>query len=171
MTAEMFDVCDEHDHVIGQRSREEVHARQLLHRAVHVWVWNSAGELLLQLRSATKDQYPGCYTSSASGHVDAGEDYHAAAIRELREELQLQGDLVWGMKLPAAAKTAFEHTVLYHLQSDTPPVPDPVEIAELYFFPAPAVVAMLARTPEQFTPPFRELFREWWANPVRQSDY
>ncbi|WP_437227813.1 NUDIX hydrolase [Planctomicrobium sp. SH661] len=163
MAEEIFDVCDEQDNVIGQSPRSEVHAKNLLHRAVHLWIWNSSGELLLQLRSETKDQYPGCYTSSASGHVDVGEDYETAAVRELWEELQLRGDLTQGTKLPASADTAFEHTMLYHLQTDASPVPDPSEIAELHYFSTAAISEMLDRDPERFTPPFRVLFADWLA--------
>lgn len=80
---EIFDVCDEHDRVIGQAPRSVVHAQGLLHRAVHVFVFNSAGELLLQMRSRHKDEAPLQFTSSASGHLGAGETYEAAAPREL----------------------------------------------------------------------------------------
>ena len=79
MTEEMFDVVDEQDRVIGQAPRSEVHAKKLLHRAVHIFVFNSEGKLLIHRRSATKDEYPLCYTSSASGHVSAGETYDECA--------------------------------------------------------------------------------------------
>ncbi|WP_437205569.1 NUDIX hydrolase [Planctomicrobium sp. SH664] len=163
MSEEMFDVCDEQDRVIGQAPRSVVHARNLLHRAVHIWVWNSRGDLLLQLRSTTKDQYPSCFTSSASGHVDAGETYQEAAVRELREELQLAGELTHISQLAASASTAYEHTALYFLTSDSPPVPDAAEIAELSWLQPALVAEMLFSEPHRFTPPFRELFREWQA--------
>jgi len=161
MNEEIFDICDVDDRVIGQRPRTVVHEQHLLHRAVHIWIWNPDGELLLQLRTATKDQYPSCYTSSASGHVDAGENYEAAAVRELWEELKLRGDLLWGTKIPAAPQTAYEHTVLFHLQSNELPQPDPDEIAEIEFLSTDRIADMLQATPELFTPPFRMLFAEW----------
>jgi ADP-ribose pyrophosphatase YjhB (NUDIX family) len=86
---EVFNVVNEHDEVIGEAFRADVHAQGLRHRAVSIFVFNSAGQLLMQLRSATKDEYPSCWTSSCSGHVDAGEDYDTAAHRELMEELGL----------------------------------------------------------------------------------
>jgi isopentenyl-diphosphate delta-isomerase type 1 len=84
---ELFDVVDLNDCVVGQSPRREVHARQLLHRAIHVLIHDAAGHLFLQRRSPAKDTFPGCWDSSCSGHVDAGEDYPAAARRELGEEL------------------------------------------------------------------------------------
>ncbi|MCS7338324.1 MAG: NUDIX domain-containing protein, partial [Verrucomicrobiae bacterium] len=87
MASEFFDVVNAADEVIGRQPRAEVHRLGLLHRAVHVLVFNSRGQVYLQKRAHTKDRQPGLWDSSASGHVDAGEDYDTAALRELREEL------------------------------------------------------------------------------------
>src|ERR1700756_3847872 len=84
---EIFDVVNDRDEVIGQNTRSEVHRLGLRHRAVHVLVFNRRGELFLQKRSLKKDTFPGTWDSSASGHLDSGEDYDACAVRELREEL------------------------------------------------------------------------------------
>lgn len=84
---ELFDVVDLDDRVVSQAPRREVHAYKLLHRAIHVLVHDAAGHLFLQRRSMSKDTFPGCWDSSCSGHVDAGEDYLTAARRELGEEL------------------------------------------------------------------------------------
>lgn len=72
------------------RSRREIHRDGNWHRTVHVWVRNSAGELLLQKRSASKETHPGMWDISAAGHVAAGELSENAALRELREELGLE---------------------------------------------------------------------------------
>ena len=84
---EYFDVIDENDRVIGKASRDECHKRGLLHRAVHILILNGKGEMLLQKRSMKKDLYPGWWIDAASGHVGLGEDYDAAASRELMEEI------------------------------------------------------------------------------------
>jgi isopentenyldiphosphate isomerase len=88
--SELFDVVDEHDRVLRRETRAEVHRQRLLHRAVHVLVFNSGGAVYLQRRSAKKDTYPHRWTTSCSGHVDAGEDYETAVVRELAEELGMQ---------------------------------------------------------------------------------
>ena len=89
MAEEIFDVVDDRDQVVGTATRSEVHARKLRHRAVHVFLFNLKGELFVQKRAATKDSFPGCYDSSASGHLNSGEDYDPCAKRELQEELGL----------------------------------------------------------------------------------
>ena len=161
MPEEIFDVVDELDQVTGQAPRSVVHAQKLLHRAVHIFVFNSRGELLLQMRSIHKDEYPRCYTSSASGHLSAGESYELAAPRELQEELGLSGPLQWLMKFPAGPQTSQEHTVLYRTTTDAPPRIDPLEIDSVTFHSLDEIAAMIARQPELFSPCFVTLF-EWY---------
>lgn len=129
---EIFDVVNEHDVVIGQAPRRVVHAEGLRHRAVHILVWNSAGKLFLQKRSMNKDQMPGVWTTSASGHVDSGEDYDFAAKRELDEELgvSINGDhpLKLLFKHPACHRTGEEFIQVYELTWDGGMTLDPEEI-------------------------------------------
>lgn len=153
MSEEIFDVCDESDQVIGQLPRSVVHARKLLHRAVHIFVVNSHGELLLQLRSAEKDEYPLCYTSSASGHLEAGESYEEAAPRELEEELGLSDcRLEWLHKFPAGPETSHEHTVLYRTVADVIPQINPREISAVSFHPLDEIADMQSSDPAKFSP-------------------
>lgn len=84
---EVFDVVDERDVVVGREFRREIHRRGLLHRAIHIFWLRDDGQLCLQRRSYAKDNCPGMLSSSCAGHVDSGEDYRQAAVRELREEL------------------------------------------------------------------------------------
>jgi len=161
MTEEILDVVDDADRVIRQAPRSVVHARNLLHRAVSIFVLKPDGRLLLQLRSDSKDQYPGCYTSSASGHVDSGEDYDTAAARELGEELSLDQPIEYLAKFPAGPETAFEFSALYQLVTDVEPVLDPDEIAGAEFLPQDQIASMIEESPEKFTPPFRVMF-DWF---------
>ncbi len=87
VSQELLDVVDENDKVIGVKTRGEIHAEGLMHRAVHILVFNSSGGLFIQKRSMSKDENPGQWDSSAAGHVDSGETYLQCAIRELEEEL------------------------------------------------------------------------------------
>src|ERR1043165_3580158 len=89
MADEIFDVVDEQDRVIGREIGREGQRRGVRHRAAPLLVFNSRGEVFLQKRSMSKDSSPGLWDSSASGHLDCGEDYHACAVRELRDEIGL----------------------------------------------------------------------------------
>lgn len=160
---ELFDICDADDRVIGQARRADVHAQNLLHRAVHVWVIRSDGRLVAQRRSATKDQYPNSLTSSASGHLDHGEDYLTAAKRELGEELGLTDvELTFAVKLPASPKTAYEHTVLYTVKTDAPLTPNVGEVAGLELYSTAELNHQLSLSGDNLSPPFRELL-QWSA--------
>lgn len=161
MSEEIFDVVDEHDQVIGQAPRSVVHAQRLWHRAASVFVFNSSGQLLLQFRSATKDEYPSCYTSSASGHLSAGEDYALSAEREMWEEIGLSAPLEFLAKFPAGPETANEFTALFRTQTDETPVGDPGEVAALEWMDLPSIRRLIEVNPERFTPPFRTLF-DWY---------
>lgn len=164
MSEEIFDVVDDADRIVRQERRSVVHAENLLHRAVSIFVLKPDGRMLLQLRSDSKDQYPGCYTSSASGHVDSGEDYKTAAVRELSEELSLDLPIEYLAKFPAEPDTAFEFSVLYQLVTDIEPVLDPDEIAGAEFLPLEVIAAMIEASPDKFTPPFRVMFRWFCEN-------
>lgn len=158
---ELFDVVDADDQVLEQLPRSVVHARKLLHRAANVFVFNFAGELLLQFRAATKDEYPHCYTSSASGHLSAGEDYAESAQREMREEIGIETPLEKLAKFQGTPQNAYEHTVLFRTYSDGPFTFDPDEIERGEFFDIASIDNMLQENEEQFTPPFRQLYR-WY---------
>src|SRR5829696_1754927 len=120
MSEEIFDVVNERDEVIGRETRREVHRTGLKHRAVHVLVFNSRGELFLQKRSQTKDTFPGAWDSSASGHLCCGEDYDQCALRELEEEIGLQPTTPPErlFKIDACAETGQEHVWVYRCISD-----------------------------------------------------
>ena len=84
----MVDILDEKGNLIGEvKLKREAHAKGLWHRASHIWIYNSKGEILLQLRSKNKSLYPNLWDVSAAGHVSAGQSYDEAAVRELFEEL------------------------------------------------------------------------------------
>jgi isopentenyldiphosphate isomerase len=152
MGEEIFDVVDADDRVIGRRARGEVHRLGLMHRAVHVLVFNSRGEVFLQKRSMAKDRQPGLWDSSASGHVDSGEDYDSGAVRELAEELGLTGIPTPGrlFKLAACAETDQEHVWVYHCRAEGPFTLHPEEIERGGWFTPDEVTAWMATRPQEF---------------------
>jgi isopentenyl-diphosphate delta-isomerase type 1 len=91
---EWFDLVDEDGRVTGRALRSQCHRDPaLLHRAVHVFVFDRAGRLFLQRRARTKRIQPGRWDTSVGGHPGVGEDWEAAARREAGEELGLPPDV------------------------------------------------------------------------------
>ena len=57
---------------------------------VHICVFNSKGQLLIQHRQPWKRGWSGLWDLSAGGAADAGESSQTAAERELREEIGVE---------------------------------------------------------------------------------
>jgi isopentenyl-diphosphate delta-isomerase type 1 len=152
MSEEIFDVVNERDEVVGQASRREVHQRRLNHRAVHVLVFNGRGELFLQKRSMQKDCFPGAWDSSASGHLDRGEEYDACAVREVREELGVQLREVPQrlFKVEACRDTGFEFVWAYRCVHEGPFELHPEEIERGGWFAPAEVTRWMEEHPEDF---------------------
>lgn len=90
---EIFDIVDKNDVVTGKAKRSEVHGNpELIHRVIHILLFNSKGELFLQKRAMNKDIQPGKWDTSVGGHLDSGETYEDAALREMKEELGIETD-------------------------------------------------------------------------------
>lgn len=87
LSTELLDVVDAHDAVLHAETRGEVHRQGLMHRSVHVLVFDQNGSLLLQKRSMQKDECGGMWDSSCAGHVESQQTYDETAPRELLEEL------------------------------------------------------------------------------------
>ncbi|MEO0453183.1 MAG: NUDIX domain-containing protein [Verrucomicrobiota bacterium] len=151
---ERFDIVNEHDEVIGSAPRSEVHQRQLNHRAVHIWVYRPDGKILIQLRTPTKDRHPNTWDSSAAGHVDSGEDYLTAAVRETKEELgiDVHSQLEERLYVNACEQTGQEFVKLYRTIHPGPFEPCPKEIADLQWIHPDDLEKWMSSEPEKFAP-------------------
>jgi 16S rRNA (adenine1518-N6/adenine1519-N6)-dimethyltransferase len=153
--SEVFDVVDAADQVIGTATRGEVHAQHLLHRAVHVFVFNRRGDLLLQQRSALKDLHPGVWDSSVSGHLDSGEDYATAATREMAEEMGIFETAAEEIaRLAACEATGWEHVRVYRAHHDGQVRFPAAEVQAALWLPVAEVAAWIASNPSDFAPGF-----------------
>jgi 16S rRNA (adenine1518-N6/adenine1519-N6)-dimethyltransferase len=153
---EVFDVVDEQDLPVGTATRAEIHRRGLLHRAVHVLVFNKRGDLLLQQRSMFKDVHPGVWGSSVSGHLDAGEGYLAAALREMNEEMGIGGDDAPEelARIVACEATGMEHVRVYRARFDGRPRYPAAEVEAVLWLPVAEVNAWVAARPGDFSSGF-----------------
>ncbi len=167
MAQEIFDVVNEWDEVIGHAPRQEVHARGLWHRAVHVLVFNQKSQVFLQKRSMKKDTAAGLWDSSASGHLDRGEGYDACAVRELREEigLVLQTAPERRFKINACQETGWEFCWVYECRSDGPFQLNPEEIETGAWFDPLFVSDWIMRSPQDFARAFLLIWKSLGAPP------
>lgn len=156
---ELLAVVDENDEPVTPLNRATIHRDNLLHRAVHILLVNVRGELLLQKRSYRKDRYPGCWDSSASGHVDAGESYVECAARELQEEIAAQANLVELASVPASSATGHEFIHIFGGTHDGPFHWNPHEIETGGFFPLEMIDEWIKVRPADFASGFVECYR------------
>ncbi len=83
---EPLNVYDPEGRVIGARPRAEAKRSGLAVGAINVLLANARGEVLLQRRPDDKEN-GGLWDKSVGGHVGAGENFDASAVREAGEEL------------------------------------------------------------------------------------
>jgi len=159
MTEEILEFVDNDNRVIGTAGRSEIHKQRFKHRSVHVFLFNSEGELFLQKRAQAKDEFPGYYDSSAAGHVNPGENYHEAAARELKEELGIEAQLEKVTELPASQKTGWEFVSFYSAVSDDAVKLNYDEIEEGKFYSLKEIRALLLSDGDKFTPSVKTLFK------------
>lgn len=164
MSNEWFDVVDLTGRVVGQALRQVCHQNSgLIHRAVHVLVFDRVGRIFLQKRSCRKDVQPGKWDTSVGGHLIPGESPREGAEREMAEELGIKGanlrpayEYVWRSDIETELISAF---AVIH---DGPFNLDPVEISEGRFWTFDEIDEQLESG--IFTPQFQTEFlriRTW----------
>lgn len=88
---EEVDIYDESMNLLGQMEKDKAHQDGMWHKSVHLWITDGQN-VLLQLRSAQKKNFPNKWDISVAGHVSAGESPLQALQREYHEELGLVWD-------------------------------------------------------------------------------
>lgn len=156
---EIFDIVNENDEVESQLPRSQAHAQHLRHRAVHLLIFNQAGEIFLQKRAAWKDVNPWLWDSGAAGHVAAGEDYETSAHREIREELGVDCPLEKIGKLPPSEITGNEFIEVFIGRHEGPFNLQKIEIATGAFFKMSQIREWSAKRPQDFSPVFLECLK------------
>lgn len=145
------DLCvlvDEEDRVLGEVERAICHGNPaFIHRTAHVVVTDDTGRILLQKRSRNKDMQPGKWDTAVGGHLDPGEDYLDAALREYREELGHDAPKPLRRLFDMRVRTAYEseNVRVFFVTDPGPFSPDSGEIDELRFFSS-AELALLDRS-------------------------
>ncbi len=164
MGEELIDITDEKGNALGaSRTRGEIHAKGLWHREVHIWIYDSRGDVLLQKRSMQKDTWPGKWDVATAGHVSAGETPEQAALKEMREEIGIGarfGDIRQVMVCKASTSpkpdyynNKFEYVYLFKLNK-LPKNLQKEEVDSVKFVPLPKFEEELNnhRTMKNFVP-------------------
>ena len=148
-------VVDENDNLLGAEYMMDAIKAGLIRRAARIYVFNAAGQLLVQQRSKNVLK-PLLLDQSAAGHVDEGETYEQAAYRELKEELGLEG-----LKLILVAES-FRTTDFFNaiykviIPNETEIKFDPQELHGVFWYELGTLKNEMTSNPDKFTPAFKE---------------
>jgi len=149
---EILDIVDLNDRVISQATRDEVYAKSLHHRIVHILIFDEAGRMAMQKRSQTVSYCPGYWSTAVGGHVQSSENYEQAALREFAEELGtscaiefFSKDLYEAKGSPIKFVAAFKATYTGVFN------PNPDDVETIDFFALQEIKAMIDRG-EKFHP-------------------
>lgn len=86
-----YEVLDENGHRTGQiMDRKTVHQKELWHGVANVWIVNSKGEILMQLRGPGMELAPNVWDVTIGTHLRVNENPMQAALRALDTELGLR---------------------------------------------------------------------------------
>ena len=169
--SESLILVDENDVQIGIGSKDSCHdGLGLLHRAFSLFVFNDAGELLLQQRSAGKRLWPLYWSNSCCSHPREGETMQLAVDRRLQQELGIRCQLSFLYKFQYQARfddLGSEHELcsVYLGHSNDPVLANSHEIAQWRFIAPDQLDREMEKLPRQFTPWFKlewqRIKRDW----------
>jgi isopentenyl-diphosphate delta-isomerase len=159
-------LVDTDDNEVGHLSKALCHdGAGVLHRAFSLFLFNSAGELLLQKRSDQKRLWPGFWSNSCCSHPRRGESMKIATTRRMSDELNIEASLEYVYRFCYTAEfgKAGSENELCHvfLGKVTGAVQaNDSEIASVRYVSPYALDKELSRLPERFTPWFKQEWKE-----------
>jgi isopentenyl-diphosphate Delta-isomerase len=149
-------LVDEHDNQIGVAGKLEAHQSGRLHRALSIFVFNSAGKLLLQKRAASKYHSGGLWSNTCCSHSRPGEDTASAARRRLQEEMGIDCTLfemfsfVYRAHFPNGL-IEHEYDHVFFGRHDGDPLLNPEEAEDARWVDLPELAADIRRRPERYS--------------------
>lgn len=160
-------VVDGANRFVRWEERRVIHEHRLVHRSVHVLIFDGHDQLLVQRRHASKQTYPRYWDVSVAGHVEesdylAGPDerlaevYAQVAAREVQEELGVSPPLTFLGAFGPEPGVHYEQIHLFRGVSDGPFTLQADEVEEHRFLARGAWPAFLASGE-----PITETLR-WW---------
>lgn len=160
--SEKIVIVNDKDEPIGVKERSEV-ALEDIYRVSALWIENSRGDCLLARRAYTKRYDPGKWGPAVAGTVAEGETYEANVRKEAEEELELREIKVEPLK---KIRYTLMHNFFcqwFFLKMDAPLEAfkfDPVEVAEIKWFPRAELSKYFHEHPEEFSESARLVWPE-----------
>lgn len=160
---EIYPVVDSHDRIMRYAfDREKLHQEGSIHRGVHIFIETDHAGFVLQ-KKAVGTENAGKWSSAVSGHVRHDESYTVAAIREAKEELNLDidaDDLIRIAYMHPHVETGNEFVSLYTYLIDKEDVIDlkSNEVESIIICPRVEVVMDIQLRGDRYSEAFLMLF-------------
>lgn len=154
----LIDAVDAADEPIATVERGRALKTRRNFRVAHVFVFNLAGELLLQQLSSQRERHPLRWGSSVAAYLYAGEPDWAGARRRLREELGLLTQLRKHGTFPMRDGDSLKFVSLFTTPSERARVREPTHIERIEFRELSRIDSEIERDPVTFTPTFLQTY-------------
>lgn len=149
-------LVDHDDNPIGVGDKAATHQQGQLHRAFSVFVFNSAGQMLLQRRARHKYHSGGLWTNACCSHPRPGEATQAAAHRRLQEEMGFDCELEEVFQFTYRAELdndliehEYDHVFVGAYDGD--PIPNPAEVADWKWVDVETLLQGAETNPDRYT--------------------
>lgn len=157
---EVISLANEEDYPMDAIIRGEPLPQGRCPMIATVFLFNSKGNIILQKNALAKRVDAGKWSYSAAGHVDAGETYEQAALRELKEEMGIEAKKITFIakdcRLKDGQPSSFHH--VFKVVLDDVITPDPSEVAEVREFTISELKQEITNHPENFKDIFAKIF-------------
>jgi len=143
---EYLDLVDQNDCVLQAVPRSYVYQNNLCSQMRSVWLFikNKEGQFWIPRRSMKVKTLPGHLDGSVVGHVQAGETYEQAMIRETQEEIGIQlqeGTFKFLGKLTPHEHGTFCFSAVYEMEiQEAPKNWNREEIGDWYWMTAQQII-------------------------------
>ena len=156
------------DEPTGTMEKLEAHEKGLLHRAISVLIFNSNQEILLQRRALHKYHSPGLWTNTCCSHPYPNENAREAAMRRLKEEMNIEALLEFAFKFEYKASFSnglteheLDHVFIGH-SNDTPHL-NTDEAVAFKWISLMELKKDIQNSPEKYTVWFKIMFSEYYS--------
>lgn len=154
----LIQLVDETDVPTRGGTMNEAQLNAVWHRIVRVMFSDEHERVLLQKRSKKEFSYPGCWDTTVGGHVDEGEDYETAGLRESEEEVGVRPQALEEVDFYKSSRreagrtyNRFNKTFRAVISSTTEFHPNPEEVEELRWFSQEELLELVKAQPNAVT--------------------
>ena len=158
---EIISLVNDQDEVVCSHWRAYPKPKGCYTQIGATFVLNNENQLVLQRSSKRKFKHPDKWTFSSGGHISAGETYEVGALRELKEELGIDGVAHSEIGVIRAEKENGQKGAFYHVflvYHNGPYDIDTRETQGIQAFDISNLKTLIQKNAEEFNPTFLKAF-------------